>query len=128
MVRSEAKRVITVGALALAFMLALGACGASEAPNTVAMGAADFTGNTSFTIKAGQSLTFTNPSSAEHILVTGVNGLYMPEKGAPSVFNQAVGKTFHSGDKFVYPFTTPGTYHITCTLHPSMEVMITVKA
>ena len=62
-----------------------------------------------------------------HILTNGswVNGNQVPmnEAGAPTVNNvQVTGGTLSIG-----PFTTAGTYHIFCTVHPNMNLTIIVK-
>jgi plastocyanin len=62
-----------------------------------------------------------------HILDNGswVNGQQVPmtEAGAPSVSNvQVTGSTISVG-----PFTTAGTYHIYCTVHPNMNLTVIVK-
>ena len=62
-----------------------------------------------------------------HILDNGswVNGQQVPmtEAGAPTVSNvQVTASTISLG-----PFTTAGTYHIFCTVHPNMNLTVIVK-
>lgn len=62
-----------------------------------------------------------------HILTNGswVNGNQAPmtEDGAPTINNvQVTGGTVSIG-----PFTTAGTYHIFCTVHPNMNLTVIVK-
>jgi len=62
--------------------------------------------------------TLTNGSwSADHRPVPGV------EPGAPLVNNVAL----NNNTVTLGPFTTPGTYHIYCTIHPGMNLTIVVQ-
>jgi plastocyanin len=62
-----------------------------------------------------------------HILDNGswVNGQQVPmtEAGAPTVSNVQV----TAGTVSLGPFTTAGTYHIFCTVHPNMNLTVIVK-
>jgi plastocyanin len=104
--------------------------GHAAGPPTLTMTGVNFGGTTHFTIKVGQSIVFDDPAlgGGPHVLVTGENGLYEEEKGAPDVLNSAVGVNFQAGDKKTYVFTTAGVYHITCTLHSPMNATIQVSA
>jgi plastocyanin len=84
--------------------------------------------NRSVTIKAGQAVKFSDPagSGGIHILVVGTNGTFKPTTGAPAVFNTPTGTQINAGDTMNVTFATTGTYPITCTIHPYMEVTITV--
>ncbi len=129
---------ITIASIFTVMLLAFAACGGSAASsgsgsstassNTITMGATDFVGSTSVTIKAGQSVNFVDPSSTggTHILATGTNGNYASETGAPATLNVASGLTFNPGDTKAIVFSTAGTYHITCIIHPTMNVTVTV--
>ena len=61
-----------------------------------------------------------------HILDNGswVNGQQVPmtEAGAPTVSNVQV----TAGTVSLGPFTTAGTYHIYCTVHPNMNLTVIV--
>lgn len=96
--------------------------------NVILMNAANFQGDTNFTIKAGQSVTFNDPaaSGGNHFLFTGENGQYMPMAGAPSDFENPNGLTMTAGTKVTEVFSTPGTYTITCRIHDAMLATITV--
>jgi len=102
--------------------------GGTAAGNTFTMGGSGFADGTSLTIAAGQAVTFDDPASSggTHHLVTGTSGQFAAETGAPSEFATSAGIDFHPGDSKAIAFTTPGTYHITCTIHPSMQATITV--
>jgi plastocyanin len=121
-------------ALLLGATLILSACaaaaGAATAPGTtLTMSASTFVGRTSFTIHAGQALTLVDPASTGgiHNLVTGSNGLFMAESGAPAAIAAPAGIDFQPGRSQAITFTQPGTYSITCTIHPAMQATITVS-
>lgn len=102
--------------------------GGNTGAATIGMGSFNFT-NTSVTIKAGQSVTFDDPSASggTHNLVTGKNGQFSAQSGAPSEFTSS-GIMFSPGDSKAIKFPTAGTYTITCTFHPSMLATVTVTA
>ncbi|HLZ21182.1 MAG TPA: plastocyanin/azurin family copper-binding protein [Ktedonobacterales bacterium] len=126
------------------FVFALAACGGTTAGGgggggssstgttgnsaTIGMAATSFSGSTNVTIKAGQSVTFNDPSSSggTHDLVTGTHGMFTAAQGAPSEFSPSGGVVFNPGDTKAITFPTAGTFKITCTIHPSMQVTITV--
>ena len=139
---------------ATAFVLALAACGststlpsatatatptatATVAPPTatssvggaatIKMGSVNFTVGTA-TVKAGEAVMFVDPTAGGgiHHLVTGHNGTFAAEAGAPSQFATADGVSFSPGDTTSIVFPTAGAYAITCTIHPLMEATITV--
>ena len=127
------KRFIIFAALAATMLLA--ACGSKSTTtggatqNTLSMGQSTFDGTTTFTIKVGQAIVFNDPTSGgnTHILLTGMNGTYTAEPGAPDDLNNKDGKTFSAGDKVTYTFATAGTYHITCSIHSGMNATVTVN-
>jgi plastocyanin len=83
----------------------------------------------SISIPKGSTITFVDDpgNGAVHILAIGTNGQQENEKGAPD-FGGAAGKSLNAGDKWTtQPWNTPGTYHVTCTVHPvSMNLTVTV--
>lgn len=128
--------VVLVCALALATLAACGGpsssggggssgSGAQTNPS-VSMPGASFE-VTSMTITKGSTITFVDPSSggAPHILVNGSSGLSAPEQGAP---------TFPSGGESVAPghswtsppWNTAGTFHVTCTIHPTTMTLTVI--
>ena len=119
----------TVGLVVL-FTVVLAACNvnAGSGSATISLGASSFTGTTTATIKAGESLTFDDSSGGTHHLVTGTNGQFSAASGAPSEFSTSAGLDLTPGDKKTVTFPTAGTYPITCTIHPSMQATITVTA
>jgi plastocyanin len=124
------KTPIRGGFAVLIFLLfALAACGQSAAAsNEVSMAESDFSA-TSVTIKAGQTVHFTDPAGvgATHIVCLGSDGNCDASAQGPQALEGA-GFTINAGDppKDV-TFTAPGTYKITCSIHPSMNLTVTVR-
>lgn len=71
------------------------------------------------TITAGSSVVFVNNDSVGHTVTNGVDGT--PDPNAAFDVAVADGET---SDPIV--FATPGTYNVTCRIHPSMSLVITV--
>jgi plastocyanin len=122
------KRKILLGAFLVALIVTLlAACGVGSSTtttittassSTVSMGATSFN-VTSITITKGSTIIFTTEQSATaHNLVNGTSGQSRAEGGAPTfpTGGQVVGpgKSWTSS-----PWTTAGTYHVTCTYHPT---------
>ena len=119
----------TIAPLVLLALLALAACGqGATAANEVSMAGSDFS-MTSVTIKAGQSVHFTDPAGvgATHIVCLGNEGNCDSAAQGPQAL-EGGGFTINAGDppKDVN-FTTAGTYKITCSLHPSMNLTVRVQ-
>jgi len=118
-------------AILLVSTLALAACGdtgGGGSSNTITMGGTSFTGNTTISIKAGDSVTFDDSNGGTHQLVTGTNGQFTAAAGAPSEFSSSTGILFNAGDKKTVTFPTAGTFQITCRFHPPMQATITVTS
>lgn len=121
-------------ALALV-LVAITGCIVQSAPaqstgNTINMGATTFN-RVTLTIKKGERITFVGDRATGtlHILVVGAQGQAKTEAGAAD-FKGRTGITFQPGDSWTSPtWNTPGTYHVTCTVHPTtMNLTITVTA
>ncbi len=116
----------------IALVVLLAGCVVQSTPtttggNTVIMGASTYTSGNSITIKKGTTITFQDDKAtgSTHILVIGQDGKPETETGAPNLGPN--GMTFNPGDsKPIGPWTTPGTYHVTCTIHPT-TMNLTVK-
>jgi plastocyanin len=93
------------------------ACGSSSTPCTI-------------TIKKGQTITFLDDKSTGtmHILVIGPNGAAKREPGAPDFGSPGI--SLQPGQsKSTPPWNTPGTYDVSCTIHPTtMNLRVTVTA
>jgi plastocyanin len=98
---------------------------ASSAP-TVHMGPGSFT-TSSVIVPKGSKLQFVDDGSFPHILSNGTWQGTTPkparEAEAPQVNNVQV----NSGTVEIGPFTTAGTYHIYCTIHPGMSLTVVVQ-
>ena len=131
----------TIISLLFAIPLVMAACGsgAGGAPaagagggdptGTVNLSASNFVpNNNAVTIKAGQAITFVDPqdTGGVHFLLTGTNGTLTKEAGAPAVLSTETGMQINAGDTKVVTFPTAGMFMITCTIHPYMEITVTV--
>ena len=110
-------------------VLMVAACGStvtSDDPNAIDTSSSAFS-KSQVTIKVGQTLTFVDNGEI-HYLVIGTNATYQKETGAPDLGGPS-GHTISAGQVWLTPpWTTPGTYHITCTIHPNMNLTVTVTA
>ena len=117
---------------AAALTVILSGCAAQ--PNRSGGEAGDITmdhlvfGTESHEITVGGRITFSNFSSrALHVLVVGKDAQPRTQPGAPS-FGGASGHRAEVGDRWTTPsWNTPGTYWVTCTLHPSMNLKVQVS-
>ncbi len=99
---------------------------ASDGAIIVHLGATNFT-TSAITVPQGGKIEFVADSSITHILTYGNWNGNRPQPstpaGAPALDNrQLTGGSFELG-----PFSTPGTYHIMCTVHPGMMLTVTVS-
>ncbi|HEX4204159.1 MAG TPA: plastocyanin/azurin family copper-binding protein [Ktedonobacteraceae bacterium] len=92
----------------------------------VMMGPSTFI-TTTKTIKKGQTITMVNTSANQHILVNGewkgATPVTTTEPGAPKLSMNIQGNQTTSTPAF----TTAGTYHIYCTIHGGMNLVVTVQ-
>jgi plastocyanin len=65
-------------------------------------------------------LTFVNNDGVSHVLAEGENGV---EASNPRVQKVAIG----GGSEGDLEFTVAGDYHITCTVHPTMNMEVKVE-
>jgi plastocyanin len=82
----------------------------------------------SITIKKGQNLDLIDDTAVIHIVTNGSwnndNPLPGVEPGAPTV-NDVM---FNGNDShLIGPFNTAGTFHLFCTVHPGMNLKVTVQ-
>ena len=71
------------------------------------------------TITAGSTVIFVNNDSVGHTVTNGTDGT--PEANAAFDVAVADGETTDA-----ISFDTPGTYNVTCKIHPTMSLIITV--
>ncbi len=93
---------------------------------TVELGTSAFA-QTTVTLSAGKSLRFVDPSATggTHILCLGSNGQCDASAQGPDSL-LAPGLSLHPGDTLEIAFPTAGTFEVTCTIHPSMHLTISV--
>lgn len=117
---------LLIGAMAQTASAATGTTTYTNGVPTVHMSAENFMQPT-VTISTGSKLLLVDDVAVEHILANGSweNGKASPahESGAPTINNVPV-----NGDSVtIGPFTTAGTYHIYCKVHPGMELTVIVQ-
>ena len=93
---------------------------------TVHMGGANFL-QPSITISKGQSINLIDDVAVLHIIKNGMwngnNQVLKAEAGAPTV-----NVTFNGNDSnMIGPFNTSGTFKLLCTVHPNMDLTVTVS-
>lgn len=128
------KKIATAFApLLLVSTLALAACGSSastgnsssSSPNTVTLGATDFDQH-AITIKAGTALTFDDTNGGYHQICLGKDMQCSASATGPKDLGGS-GFSINTGQKKDMTFDTPGTYAITCSVHPNMNLTVTVQ-
>ena len=72
------------------------------------------------TISAGTTVNFVNADTAAHTVTEGTEGT--------AVENPIIDEELERSGSTSFTFDEPGTYNITCRLHPSMQLTITVEA
>ena len=116
----------------VALTVILAACSATSAatnsaPNQVHMNATNFA-QSSITIKKGESITLIDDAPVSHTIANGTweNGTAKPqdEPDAPQVKDLQING---SGQATLGPFTTAGTFHFYCTVHPGMSLTVVVQ-
>jgi plastocyanin len=124
--------VIILFAMILTLIIACGGTSTSTSSNnsnTVKLVGTNF-GVSSISISKGSTITFVEDpnNGALHILVVGQNGQQYSENGAPDLGGSA-GQRIDVGDSWTTPsWNTAGTYHVTCTVHPLMNLTVIVKS
>jgi plastocyanin len=71
------------------------------------------------TVAAGTEVVFENEATFDHTVTEGIVG--------EAVDDPLVDEQVAPGDEVRVVFDEPGTYDITCTLHPTMQMTITVE-
>jgi plastocyanin len=118
--------LVAVGVIAAALI----ASGPREAPaaaraGVITMGHEEF-GRSAVTIRAGQRLTFSNPSHWLHVLVPGKGARQESQKGLPRLGSRNAHLSERGDHWTTGAWTTPGTYFLTCQLHPEMTLEVKV--
>jgi plastocyanin len=114
---------VVPGLLAGLLIPALHSAPKAPPPGAVGMVTLDFARDT-VTIHAGQSLTMVNNSNVVHVIGPGRGGqvwgteTHVPVTGFHLMQTNAVYQT--------PPWRTPGTYWLTCSVHPDMTLKVVV--
>ncbi len=124
--------------VALVLALAIAACGktpstgatsnnTSTPSNVVSMTSDNFVQH-SVTVKAGQAVEFDDPAATGgvHVICLGNNMTCDNSATGPSALQNG-GFTINPGEKKDVVFDKAGTYQVTCSVHPDMNVTVTVQ-
>jgi len=127
-----------VAPMALLLVFSIAACGktpgtgGSSGPScatgqTITLVATNFANNCQ-TVSANQAVTFNDPTGTGgiHIICTGANATCSNDANAPKDL-QGSGFPIQPGQTHQVTFTKPGTYKLACTVHPAMNMTLTVK-
>src|SRR6478609_610624 len=99
---------------------------ADPAPGQVGMTEEDYSTET-VTVKVGEPLTFINNSHFLHVLKPGLDARTENQAGMPAMDDAYGTHVSETGNVYTTKsWDTPGTYHLTCTLHPEMNVDVVV--
>jgi len=74
---------------------------------------------TSLTVKAGSTVTFQNKDTVDHTVTNG-------KDGKPDA-NAAFDKSLPAGQSVDITFSNAGTFNVTCKIHSSMNMTVTVQ-
>ena len=114
---------VVPGLLAGLLVPALQASPKSLPPGAVGMTGVDFARDV-VTIHEGQRVTFFNNSNVIHTIGAGNHGKVISYQKNVPVIGFHVMQT--NGVYITPPWTKPGTYFITCAVHPHMTIKIVV--
>jgi cytochrome c peroxidase len=95
-------------------LLALAATVPAAAPITITQKGLQFS-STELTVGKGQVVTFVNDDRTSHNITVKGDGVNLN------------GGLQQPGGQFSVPFTKPGTYEVSCGIHPKMKLEVTVK-
>ena len=127
---NKARGVVVVLVVVSVLVVACGGGGnaGGGSRTDVHMGQTDFT-QASITISKGSSLNLINDTAVTHIIANGTweNNTAKPgaEPGAPSVNNLQF--TSAGQSQTIGPFTMAGTFQLYCSVHPGMNLTVTVQ-
>jgi plastocyanin len=108
--------------LAGALLPAIGPEPATAPAPAVGMAHLTFTRDT-ITVRVGETVTFVNDSRFVHIIGSGRDGVSSPHQGDPTNdLKMLETKATYITGRWNYP----GTYHVTCTVHPAMNITVIV--
>jgi len=101
-----------------------GGCASSQ---TIGLATTDFAVHC-VTVKANMPVTFNDPTNGGgvHIICIGHNGACQAGATGPKDLLGS-GFTIQPGQTHQVTFTTAGTYHLACTVHPNMNMTVIVQ-
>jgi plastocyanin len=98
---------------------------AASRNGVITMGHEEF-GRSSITIRAGQRLRFSNTSHWLHVIVPGKGARQETQKGLPRLGARDAHLSERGDHWTTAAWNTPGTYSLTCQLHPEMTLEVRV--
>jgi plastocyanin len=115
--------LVVPGLLAGLLIPALTASPKTLPPGAVGMVGRDFARDV-VTIHRGQRLTLVNNSHVVHVIGAGINTRIYPEPGVPvqGFHLMQTNKVFTTGR-----WMRAGTFYLTCSVHPGMNLKVVVK-
>src|SRR6476660_2771117 len=125
-----ARRTISVRPILSVAILSLALVACTSTPSSSAQSSTGSGGNTvtlsglafsptSLTVKAGTTVTFKNNDSVDHTVTNGKDG--KPDD------NAAFDKSLSTGQSVDVTFDKAGTFNVTCKIHSSMNMTVTVQ-
>jgi plastocyanin len=96
-------------------------------PNLVGMEQDDFNRST-VVLRVGQKLELANNSNFLHVVAAGSDARVARPAGEPSFGTRGVVSVPRGTVYQTLAWEVPGTYHVTCTLHPNMNLTVIVVA
>jgi plastocyanin len=97
-----------------------------QRPNVVGMAQEEFDRET-LTIRQGERVEFINNSNFLHVLAPGHKARVTAEPSVPPFGTDNV-RSMSRGKPFVTEaWEVPGSYQLTCTLHPEMNITVVVE-
>ena len=125
-----ARRMISVRPMLSVAILSLALVACTSTPSSSAQSSSGSGGNTvtlsglafsptSLTVKVGTTVTFKNNDSVDHTVTNG-------KDGKPDA-NAAFDKSLPTGQSVDVTFDKAGTFNVTCKIHSSMNMTVTVQ-
>ncbi|GAA2043806.1 hypothetical protein GCM10009839_53950 [Catenulispora yoronensis] len=97
----------------------------ADAPNLVGMRQEDFSKDT-VTLHVGDTLKLFNDSNFLHVVAPGEDARVADQAGEPRFGARDVVSVPRGTAYQTMTWGAPGTYHVTCTLHPEMNLTVIV--
>jgi plastocyanin len=130
---TKATRIVRLAAVLAAIAMIAAALivhGPREAPaavrgRVITMGHEKF-GRATTTIRAGEHLTFSNTSHWLHVIIPGKGAAQRSQDGQPRLGARGEHLSERGDHWTTGAWNTPGTYFLTCQLHPEMTLEVRV--